>query len=142
MSVVKMDHYSLKYLLDQHLATIPQHQWVSKLMGLDFVVEYKLGTSNRVTDALSRQSKEEAEELVALSAPTFMVFDTLRTELDEVAALRRLRDEIVAGERGDKWQVVDGLIRYKPTVCSDLIRTRLGMSIRVRSPVPIGYPTR
>jgi hypothetical protein len=113
---------------------------MSKLMGLDFVVEYKLGTSNRVTDALSRQSEEEAEELVALSAPTFMVFDTLRTELDEVAALRRLRDEIVAGERGDKWQVVDGLIRYKPTVCSDLTRTRLGMSIRV--PDPIGSGTR
>jgi hypothetical protein len=26
--VVKTDHYSLKYLLDQCLATIPQHHWV------------------------------------------------------------------------------------------------------------------
>jgi hypothetical protein len=108
--VVKTDHYSLKYLLDQRLATIPQHQWVSKLMGFDFAVEYKLGASNTVTDALPRRSEEEAEELVALSAPTFMVFDTLRVDLDEVAALRRLRDKIIAGERGDKWQVVDSLI--------------------------------
>jgi hypothetical protein len=34
--VVKTDHYSLKYLLDQRLATVPQHQWVGKLMGFDF----------------------------------------------------------------------------------------------------------
>jgi hypothetical protein len=30
--------------------------------------------------------------------------------LDEVAALSQLRDEITAGGRGDKWQVVDSLI--------------------------------
>jgi hypothetical protein len=52
--VVKANHYSLKNLLDQRLATIPQHQWVSKLMGFDFVVEYKPGANNTVDDALSR----------------------------------------------------------------------------------------
>jgi hypothetical protein len=36
--VVKIDHYNLKYLLDQRLATILQHQWVSKMMGFDFWV--------------------------------------------------------------------------------------------------------
>jgi hypothetical protein len=30
--LVKTDHYSLKYLLDQRLATIPQHHWVGKLL--------------------------------------------------------------------------------------------------------------
>ena len=29
--VVKTDHYSLKFLLDQRLTTIPQHHWVGKL---------------------------------------------------------------------------------------------------------------
>lgn len=38
--LVLIDHYSLKFLLDQRLSTIPQHQWVSKLMGYDFLVEY------------------------------------------------------------------------------------------------------
>jgi hypothetical protein len=41
--LVKTDHYSLKYLLDQRLATIPQHHWVGKLLGLDFTVEYRSG---------------------------------------------------------------------------------------------------
>jgi hypothetical protein len=107
--VVKIDHYSLKYLLEQRLATIPQHQWVSKLMGFDFAVKYKPGTSNTVANALSRCS--ESDELAALSAPSFTVFDTIRVELDETAALHQLRAEVVAeGGGGDKWQVVDDLI--------------------------------
>jgi hypothetical protein len=36
---VRTDHYRLKFLLDQCLATIPQHHWVGKLLGFDFVVE-------------------------------------------------------------------------------------------------------
>jgi hypothetical protein len=53
--VVKTDHYRLKYLLDQRLATIPQHQWVGKLLGFDFSVEYRSGATNVVADALSRR---------------------------------------------------------------------------------------
>jgi len=37
---VRTDHYALKYMLDQHLSTIPQTQWVSKLLGFDFRVEF------------------------------------------------------------------------------------------------------
>jgi hypothetical protein len=53
--IVKTDHYSLKYLLDQRLATIPQHQWVGKLLGFDFSVEYKPGAANAVADATQRK---------------------------------------------------------------------------------------
>jgi hypothetical protein len=52
--IVKMDHASLKFFLDQRLATIPQHQWLSKLLGFDFSVQYKSGRTNVVVDALSR----------------------------------------------------------------------------------------
>jgi hypothetical protein len=52
---IRTNHYSLKFLLDQKLTTVPQHQWVSKLFSFDFSVEYKLGTANVVTDALSRR---------------------------------------------------------------------------------------
>jgi hypothetical protein len=36
---VRTDHYCLKFLLDQRLSTVPQHQWISKLFGYDFTVE-------------------------------------------------------------------------------------------------------
>jgi len=31
--LVRTDHYALKFMLDQKLSTVPQHQWVSKLFG-------------------------------------------------------------------------------------------------------------
>ena len=53
--LVRTDHFSLKFLLDQRLATIPQHHWVGKLLDFDFSVEYKAGNTNTVADALSRR---------------------------------------------------------------------------------------
>lgn len=50
--IVRTDHYSLRFLLDQHLPTVPQHQWASKLLGFDFAVEYKPGSTNFIADAL------------------------------------------------------------------------------------------
>jgi hypothetical protein len=76
--VVRTDHYSLKFLLDQKLATIPQHQWVSKLLGFDFRVEYKPSASNVVADALSRCDSGVESLLAALSMPEFKLFDDIR----------------------------------------------------------------
>jgi hypothetical protein len=74
---VRTDHFSLKYILDQRLSTIPQHAWVIKLFGYDIEVEYRPGKMNGAADALSRRDEEPA---VALSTPTLEVFDTLREE--------------------------------------------------------------
>jgi hypothetical protein len=69
---VRTDHYSLKYLLDQRLSTIPQHHWVSKLLGYDFLVEFRPGKLNIVVDALSRQEEDHGLlMLMVLSGPSF-----------------------------------------------------------------------
>lgn len=52
--MVRTDHYALKFLLDQRLSTLPQHNWVSKLFGYDFAVEFQPGRLNVAADALSR----------------------------------------------------------------------------------------
>jgi hypothetical protein len=44
--LIKTDHYSRKFLLDQRLSTILQHQWASKLIGFDFRVEYRPASTN------------------------------------------------------------------------------------------------
>jgi hypothetical protein len=72
------DHYNLKLLLDQRLSMIPQHQWASKLIGFDFSVEYRPGSSNVVADVLSRRDTDGTTMAAALSAPTFHIFDVLR----------------------------------------------------------------
>lgn len=53
--IIRTDQKSLKFLTDQRVMGEDQFKWTSKLMGFDFEVQYKPGTSNRVTDALSRQ---------------------------------------------------------------------------------------
>jgi hypothetical protein len=58
--LVRTDHYALKFLLDQCLSTVPQHQWVSKLFGYDFSIEYRPGSLNVVADALSRRAEGDS----------------------------------------------------------------------------------
>ena len=51
--IIKIDQRSLKYLLEQRVLVGEQQKWVSKLLGYDFEVQYKLGKDNRVADELS-----------------------------------------------------------------------------------------
>jgi hypothetical protein len=95
------------------LATIPQHQWASKLIGFDFKVEFKPGSSNVVSDALSRRDTEEEAAGMALSIPSFQLFDDIRDELDKDPDLQALKNEVQAGSKGDQWKVLDGLITVK-----------------------------
>lgn len=52
--MIKTDHHSLKYFLNQRASTPFQHKWVSKLLGFDYEINYKVGQDNVVVDALSR----------------------------------------------------------------------------------------
>ncbi|XP_027093589.2 uncharacterized protein [Coffea arabica] len=64
--VIKTDHESLKYLLDQKITTPLQQKWLAKLMGMDYEIQYKRGRENVVADALSRKAEvvEGGEENV------------------------------------------------------------------------------
>lgn len=67
--IIKTDHQSLKYLLEQRLSTLLQQKWLAKLMGLDYTIEYKKGKKNIVADALSRvPSRAHKSDLMELPA--------------------------------------------------------------------------
>lgn len=52
--VIKTDHQSLKFLLEQRLSTLLQQKWLSNIIGFDYEIVYKTGAENKVADALSR----------------------------------------------------------------------------------------
>jgi hypothetical protein len=107
--LIKTDHYSLKFLLDQRLSTIPQQQWASKLLGIDFHVEFKPVAMNVVAGALPHHDAEEAVTMV-LSCTSFQLSDDWRREMEDTSDLRVHRDEAVAGTRGAGWRVHNDLL--------------------------------
>ncbi|XP_068649459.1 uncharacterized protein [Aristolochia californica] len=77
--LIRTDHCSLKYHLEQRLTTSPQQHWLSKLMGFDFSVKYKLGSLNVGADALSCRDVPESQ-LNAISQPRALLLDSIREE--------------------------------------------------------------
>jgi hypothetical protein len=108
--LVRTDHYSLKFLLDQRLSTIPQHRWVSKLIGFDFTVGYRPGRTNVVADALSRRIEDAELAALALSGPTFSAFDDLRNEVATDGDLIKITADITSSKLRAPWALRDGLI--------------------------------
>jgi hypothetical protein len=106
--VVRTDHFTLKYLLDQCLS-IPQDTWLSKLFGFDFRVEYLSGKASTVADALSCRDKHSAMAL-PLSSPTFELYNELREELSHLEEATQLRVKIKKGEAAVGWTMLDGLL--------------------------------
>ena len=54
--VVFSDHKSLKYLFDQKELNMRQRRWMEFLNDYDFGLNYHLGKTNVVADALSQKS--------------------------------------------------------------------------------------
>ncbi|GKA69696.1 retrovirus-related pol polyprotein from transposon 17.6 [Tanacetum coccineum] len=62
--IIKTDHCSLKYLLNQRITTPTQMKWLPKLMRFDYEVVYKRGSKNGAEDALSRVQSSELFSLI------------------------------------------------------------------------------
>ena len=56
------DHQALKHLLEQKLTQPLQHKRLTKLLGLDYEIQYKRGVENGVADAFSRRRMEGASD--------------------------------------------------------------------------------
>ncbi|GJS03981.1 ty3-gypsy retrotransposon protein [Tanacetum coccineum] len=80
---IHTDHRSIKELMQQVIQTPLQQKHVRKLMGFDFVIEYKPGSENFVADALSRvfeKYEDATTTFMALSRPILGLLEDLRRE--------------------------------------------------------------
>ena len=41
--MIKIDHQSLKRLLEQRIGTLVQQKWITELLGYSFIIDYKKG---------------------------------------------------------------------------------------------------
>ena len=73
--VIKTDQKSLKSLTDQVAHTPEQQNWLYKLIGYDFTIEYKSRKENVVADSLSRAF------MMAISQPKLQLIPELREAL-------------------------------------------------------------
>lgn len=101
--LIQTDHYSLKYLLEQHLTTSPQQHRINKLLGFDFRVDYKAGSLNKVVGALSRGDEQDDHDgtLFVVSQPTPLLFADVKAKNENTPALLQLQDKILNGELDD-----------------------------------------
>ena len=52
--IIRPDHFSLKYFMEQKITSSFQSKWLGKLIGYDYEICYKKGEDNMVADGLSR----------------------------------------------------------------------------------------
>ena len=104
--VIKTNHQSLKYLLEQKIGTPAQQKWITKLLGYAFIVEYKHGKENVVADALSRREDTGLVEadcskvgtLCIISFPTPNWLDDLRASYVTDPSLQQIIQAIKSGQ--------------------------------------------
>ncbi|KAI0489015.1 hypothetical protein KFK09_028856 [Dendrobium nobile] len=104
--VVRIDQWSLKYLLEQWMVTEEHQRWLSKLLGYDFEIQYRLGVENKAADALSRCMVEL--QIVALSVPLMLDWEAIREESARDEDLGRIRSDLLKEEGNHSGYSLEG----------------------------------
>jgi hypothetical protein len=115
---VRTDHYSLKFLLDQRLSTVPQHQWISKHFSYDFEVEYRPKRLNVAVDALSRRDYTDDDvpratgAVLAISGPLFAFLEDVRRAMAAATDAQQLLGHLRVDDLGAPWREDTGLLLH------------------------------
>lgn len=97
--------------MEQRAVSVEQQKWASKLLGLNYTIEYKPGKENRAADALSRlPGKEEMREL-QLTAPLTIDKEELALQVAQDEVLQQIIRFVQEGAEGTEgYSVKEGLL--------------------------------
>ena len=110
--VVRTDQQSLRYITQQREIGAEFQKWMSKLMGYDFEVQYKPGSSNRVADALSRKTVGEVV-LGAMVTSHEVDWGELEREIAADAFLHQIKIEVQQGKEVSHFSMIGDKLMFK-----------------------------
>jgi hypothetical protein len=108
--IIKTDYFSLKFVLDQHLAMIPQHQWANKLIGFD--LPRRIPTKREECGGGRTVSLRHGDD-DGIGCHLGSLLRRARRSPPRIAtdlALQVLQKQVRDGEKGNHWRIVDDLI--------------------------------
>ncbi|KAF5757863.1 putative nucleotidyltransferase, Ribonuclease H [Helianthus annuus] len=110
--LIRTDHYTLKFLLEQRITTTEQQRLILKLMPYDFTISHKAGKENRGADALSR--RPHSSELLALTVPYCVELAEVKAGLSSDSYTHDLLQQLVTDPSAiPDFSLVNNLLFYK-----------------------------
>jgi hypothetical protein len=103
--VVRSDHNSLKYFLEQKDLNERQQKWVSKIQAYDFDIEFVKGKNNVVADALSRRPSVYAMTDISVDWKAHLLVEYSKNQF----ACQLMDGQI----QDDNFRIMDDIIYYK-----------------------------
>lgn len=116
--IVRTDQQSLKYLLEQREVTLDYQRWLTRILGYNFDIEYKVGSENRVADGLSRIVHYTAAEVLprclSLTVPSSLQVQDIYAEVDHDVNIQQIIAKVSSGQAPKVgFTLVQGRLFYK-----------------------------
>ena len=86
--IVKTDQKSLKFFLEQREINLEYQKWLTKILDIDFEIQYRPGLENKAADALSRN--EPVAELFVLSMHAAIQLETISSAVDQDGEVQKV----------------------------------------------------
>ena len=106
--MIRKDHNSLQYLLQQQTLSTEQQKWIGKIATFDMEILHKRGRDNVVADALFRKDEEVKAFAISVAVPDWL--DKIRGEYAKDPDTCALIDDPNQGSRF-KWR--NGILWYR-----------------------------
>jgi len=118
--IIRTDHQSLKYMIDQRLAEGVQHKLLLKLLEFDYKIEYKKGKENLAADALSR--RDSACAAVTMVTPSWIT-DLELSYVADPHCHQLIEKLAINSSSASDYTLNTGVLRYKGRICMGISTT-------------------
>ncbi|KAL0446254.1 UNVERIFIED_CONTAM: Retrovirus-related Pol polyprotein from transposon.6 [Sesamum latifolium] len=124
--IIRTDHQTLKHILEQKVDTALQQKWISKLLGLDYEVQYKNWRENKAADALSRREQADCYTITVI-IPNWVI-DIQRSYEQDEELLPIIQAKTIKNTAYPEFELQRGILKKNRKICvgkSTELRTKI-----------------